>query len=318
MINFIIRRLLQSVIVLLLVTIVIFFAMRLLPGDPIRMYITTSDAQTYTEEQIEKIRHDLGLDRPLVVQYVDWLGGVFQGDLGYSILQREPVTKEIFRRIPITFHLGIVAFLLGIIIGIPMGVITAIRRGKITDTIVTVFAYIGIAIPVFWLGLIGIYFFGLYLKWLPVMGYVSPFDDFWLSTKSIIMPVICLCFFNVAATARQTRSSMLEVMRQDYIRTAWSKGLTEKTIVLRHALKNGLIPIITLTGMGIPMIIGGSVLVEQVFNIPGIGMLVTNAVFNQDYPYVQGIIFIIAIVVLLSNLLVELCYAWIDPRIRYD
>ena len=318
MINFIISRIIQSIFVLILIMIVVFIAVRMLPGDPIRMYIASNTQQTYTEEQIQYIRHQVGLDKPLYIQFVDWVKGIFQGDLGKSILRKEPVTKEIFRRLPITAHVGGLAFVFGIMIGIPLGIVTAVRRGKWIDTLLTLFAYIGITIPVFWLGLLLMYFFGVYLKWLPVMGYTSPFDNFWLSTRQLVMPVICLSFFSIAATARQTRSSMLEVMHQDYIRTAWSKGLQERAVIFKHALKNSLIPIVTLVGMGIPMIIGGSVLVETVFNLPGIGVLMTNAVFNEDYPYVQGVVLIISAVVLISNFAVELTYGWLDPRIRYD
>jgi peptide/nickel transport system permease protein len=318
MINFIINRIVQSIFVLILIMSVVFIAVRMLPGDPIRMYIASNAQQTYTEEQIQHLRHEVGLDKPLYTQYFDWVKGIFKGDLGKSILRKEPVTKEIFRRLPITAHVGGVAFIVGIAIGLPLGFITAVRRGKWIDTLLTLFAYIGITMPVFWLGLLLMYFFGIYLKWLPVMGYTSPFTDFWLGTRQLVMPVICLSFFSIAATARQTRSSLLEVMRQDYIRTAWAKGLRERVIIWKHALKNSLIPIVTLVGMGVPMIIGGSVLVEQVFNLPGIGVLLTNAVFNEDYPYVQGIVLIISGVVLITNFLVELTYGWLDPRIRYD
>lgn len=318
MINFIINRIIQSLIVLILITVVVFIAVHLLPGDPIRMYITANTERQYSEEQIEYIRHQVGLDKPLIVQYANWINGLLRGDLGKSILRNEPVSKEIFRRLPVTAHVGGLAFVFGVMVGVPLGIITAVRRGKWIDTLLTLFAYIGITIPVFWLGLLLMYFFGVYLKWLPVMGYTPPFDDFWLSTRQLVMPVICLSFFSIAATARQTRSSMLEVMHQDYIRTAWSKGLREHSVILRHALKNSLIPIITLVGMGIPMIIGGSVLVETVFNLPGIGVLLTNAVFNEDYPYVQGIVLLISAVVLITNFLVELTYGWLDPRIRYN
>jgi peptide/nickel transport system permease protein len=292
--------------------------MRMLPGDPVRMYITSTAQQQYSEEEIQTIRHQFGLDKPLVVQYFDWIKGVVHGDLGTSILQRRPVSKEIFRRLPITAHVGGLAFVLGIIVGVPIGIVTAVRRGKWADNLLTLFAYIGITIPIFWLGLLLMYFFGLYLEWLPVMGYTSPFDDFWLSTRQLIMPVICLATFPVASTARQTRSSLLEVMQQDYIRTAWSKGLRERMVIYKHALKNGLIPVVTLIGLGVPMIIGGAVLVETVFNIPGMGVLAVNSVFNEDYPYVQGIALIVSIAVLLSNLLVDLAYGWLDPRVRYD
>jgi peptide/nickel transport system permease protein len=316
--TFIIRRLIQSLIVLVLVSIIVFLALRLLPGDPIRLIVTSSEAQSYTEEQIAQLRHQFGLDRPLPVQYVSWVGGLFRGDMGVSIFTRTPVKDEIFRRLPITFHLGVITFIIGLIIGIPVGIISAIRRGKWLDQFVITMSNLGITIPTFWLGLLLMYFFGLYLKWLPIMGYTSPFEDWWLSTRQLIMPVFCLCVFPIASMARQTRSSMLEVMRQDYIRTAWAKGLKERVIIIRHALKNGLIPIITVAGMGIPMIVGGTVVIETVFNIPGMGRLAVASVQNQDYPYVQGIILIISTAVVMANLIVDVTYGWADPRIRFN
>jgi len=318
MISYLVRRFIQSAVVLILVSILVFMAMRLLPGDPIRMIITASNTESFSEEQIALVRHENGLDRPLAIQYFSWIGGLLHGDMGKSILQKIPVSDEILRRIPITFHLGILAFIIGLVIGIPAGVISAVRRGTWLDTLVTTLSNLGITVPSFWLGVLLMYFFGLYLHWLPVMGYTSPFTDFWLNTRQLVMPVFCLALFPIASTARQTRSSMLEVMRQDYIRTAWSKGLKEQEVILRHALKNGLIPIVTLTGMGVPMIVGGAVLIETVFNIPGMGRLAVTSVLNQDYPYVQGIILIVSAAVLLVNLLVELTYGWLDPRIRYD
>jgi peptide/nickel transport system permease protein len=316
--TFIIRRLIQSLVVLVLVSIIVFLALRILPGDPIRLIVTSSEAQSYTEEQIAQLRHQFGLDRPLPVQYVSWVGGLFRGDMGVSIFTRTPVKDEIFRRLPITFHLGVVTFFIGLIIGIPVGIISAIRRGKWLDQFVISMSNLGITIPTFWLGLLLMYFFGLYLKWLPIMGYTAPFEDWWLSTRQLVMPVFCLCVFPVASMARQTRSSMLEVMRQDYIRTAWAKGLRERIVIIRHALKNGLIPIITVAGMGIPMIVGGTVVIETVFNIPGMGRLAVASVQNQDYPYVQGIILIISAAVVLTNLLVDITYGWADPRIRFN
>ncbi len=318
MTTYIIRRLIMLVIVLLIVSILVFLAMRLLPGDPIRMLVTQSESQEFTEEQIAKLKHEFGLDKPLPVQYINWIGGIFHGDLGTSILHRAPVANEIIRRLPITLHLGLTAFVIGILIGIPFGVICAIRRGKFIDTFVTTMSNLGITVPVFWLGVLLIYAFGLYLRWLPVMGYTSPFDNLGMSAKQLIMPVACMCLFPIASMTRQTRSSMLEVMRQDYIRTAWSKGLKERIIIIRHALKNGLIPVITLSGMGLSMIIGGTVIIETVFNIPGMGRLAVTSVLNQDYPYVQGIILIVSTFVMLINLLVDLTYGWLDPRIRYS
>ena len=318
MISYLVRRFIQSLVVLVIVSILVFVAMRLLPGDPIRMIITASNTESFTEEQITQVRHEHGLDRPMFIQYFDWVGGFLRGDMGKSILQKVPVSDEVVRRIPITFHLGILAFIIGLLIGIPVGIIGAVRRATWLDTLVTTLSNLGITVPIFWLGILLMYLFGLYLNWLPVMGYTSPFTDFWLSTKQLIMPVFCLAVFPIASTARQTRSSMLEVMHQDYIRTAWAKGVKEQAVIMRHALKNGLIPIVTLAGMGVPMIVGGTVLIETVFNIPGMGRLAVTSVLNQDYPYVQGIILIVSAAVLVVNLMVELVYGWLDPRIRYD
>ena len=315
---FIIRRLIQAVVVLFLVSIIVFFAMRLLPGDPILMLVTSTEQAEYNEEQIRNLRHEFGLDRPIIIQYTDWISGVFRGDFGTSILNRQPVIKELRRRLPITLYLGGLSFIIGHLIGIPAGIISAVRRGKWIDAAVTSLANIGITIPNFWLGIILMYTFSLYLGWLPVMGYTSPFENFWLSTRQLILPVICLAIFPIAGSARQTRSSMLEVMGQDYIRTAASKGLTEHAIIFRHALKNGLIPILTLAGMGVPIILGGSVFIETIFVIPGLGRLLVGSVINQDYPYVQGVILIIAMTVVLINLLVDIAYGWLDPRIRYE
>ncbi len=315
--SYIIRRVLLSLIVVLLVTLIVFFGMRLLPGDPIYMLLNPSEVQTMTPEQLAVIRHDAGIDRPLAIQYVDWLGGVFHGDLGQSILTKTSAGQEISRRIPVTAYLGFLAFVLGIIIGVTLGVISAVKRATWLDTVVTVFANIGITVPIFWLGIMLILLFGVQLKWLPTMGYTSPVDNFALSTKQVIMPVLCLAIFPIASNARQARSSLLEILHQDYIRTAWSKGLAERAVIIRHALRNGLIPIVTLAGMGIPHIIGGSVLVEQVFNIPGMGRMAVNAVFQRDYTYVQAVTLVIAVAVVLSNLLVDLSYGWLDPRIRY-
>jgi peptide/nickel transport system permease protein len=318
MTTYIIRRLIMAVIVLLLVVTFVFFAMRLLPGDPIRMLVTQSQQTQFTEEQIEALRVKNGLDKPLTVQYFEWLGSVVRGDLGRSILSHAPVIDQINHRVPVTLYLGVLSFIISIIIGVPAGIISAVRRGSWIDTVVTTLANLGITVPQFWLGVILMYVFGLYLGWLPVMGYTSPFKDFWMSTRQVIMPVFCLAIFPIAGNARQTRSAMLEVMHQDYIRTAWSKGLRERIIIVKHALKNGMIPVVTLIGAGVGQILGGAVLIEQVFAIPGMGRLALSSVINQDYPYVQAVILIIAATTLLANLAVDLAYGWLDPRIRYE
>jgi peptide/nickel transport system permease protein len=315
--TYIIRRLIQVVIILLLVTIIVFLTMHLLPGDPIMLYATQQQTEGLTQQQLDIIRHEFGLDKPLPEQYISWIANVFKGDLGISLVNKNNVAGEVGRRLPITIHIGLLAFVIGIVIGLPVGIISAVRRGTLIDTTVTVLANIGITIPTFWLGIMLVYLFALYLGWLPSYGYTSPFEDFWKSTRQIIMPVFCLAIFPIASTARQTRSSMLEVMQQDYIRTAWSKGLEEKFVILKHALKNSLIPVITLTGMGISGIFGGSVLIENVFSIPGMGRLAVFSIFNQDYPFVQAITLIMAVIIVFSNLLVDISYGWLDPRIRY-
>lgn len=314
---YIFRRVILAVIIIILATILVFFGMRLLPGDPILMLVTANQQQEFNEEQLQFLREQHGLDKPMVVQYVNWMGDILRGDLGVSIFSQMPVADEIFRRLPISVHVGGLAFIIGHILGIPIGVVCALRRGKWIDTVLTTLANLGITVPNFWLGIILTYIFGMQLQWLPIMGYTSPLDDFWLSTKQLIMPVICLVIFPLAGVTRQARSSMLEVISQDYIRTAWSKGLRERTIVIKHALKNGMIPIVTLAGMGIAGIIGGGVIIETVFNIPGLGRLAVTSVISQDYPYVQAITLFVAVAVVSANLIVDITYGWLDPRIRY-
>jgi peptide/nickel transport system permease protein len=302
---------------MVIVSVIVFILVRLLPGDPIRMYLTQQDLEEITEEQVAVIRHDLGLDRPLFVQYFDWLGNALTGDLGNSIIHRGKVMDDVRRRLPITMHLGILAFIISIIVGIPMGVIAAVRRGTWLDNVLTSLGNLGITMPVFWLGILLIYLFGYKLDLLPFYGYTSPAEDFWLNTQQIIMPVFCLAVPPIASAVRLTRSSMLEVMRQDYVRTAWAKGLKERSVIMRHSLKNGLIPVVTLKGMSLAAIVGGSVLIETVFSIPGMGRLAVEGLFSRDYIVVQGVILIVGMVVLTANLLIDLSYGWLDPRIRY-
>ncbi len=317
MATYISRRLIQAVIVLIIVSLLVFVVIRLLPGDPILIYLSQEEMETLTQEEVDRTRHEFGLDRPLMVQYLDWVADLFRGNFGTSLFYRENVGTLIAERLPITLHLGLIAFVLSGLLGITAGMLAALRRGRWIDTLMTVLANLGITVPVFWLGILLIYLFGLKLRLLPIFGYTSPFEDFWLSTKQLIMPVCCLCIFSLASLARQTRSSMLEVIHQDYIRTAWSKGLRERTIVIRHVMKNGLIPVITLMGMGLRFILGGSVLIETVFNIPGMGRLSVEAVFSQDYAIIQAVIFLTALIVVLANLLVDISYGWLDPRVRY-
>jgi peptide/nickel transport system permease protein len=318
MVTYTIRRLFQAVVIILLVTMIVFSVIRYLPGDPVLAYISRDAYTSSSPAEIAKLRHDFGLDQPIHVQYVHWLGDVFRGDLGMSIMFRSSVNDEIAKALPKTLYMGAFAFAFSILLGIPLGIIAAIRRGKWPDTLSTILANIGITAPVFWIGIILILVFGLYLKWLPTFGFVSPFDDLWGSIRSIIMPVICITMYPLAAIARQTRSSMLEVIRQDYIRTAWSRGFNERQVILEHALKNSIIPIMTLIGLNMRVIFGGQVLVETVFNISGMGRLSVDAIFNQDYAVLQGVILVVSSVIVLSSLLVDLSYGWIDPKIHYE
>lgn len=312
MLLFILRRLAQTCIVLVILSMIVFSFIHLMPGDPVVLML----GNEASPEQMDLLRKELGLDKPLVIQYSHWLFNLLKGDLGKSIIYREDVAELIANRLPVTFHVGIVALFISIAIGIPLGVIAAVKRGSFIDSIITVTANFGLAVPTFWLGILGIYFFSLKLGLLPVQGYTSPFDDFWLSTKQIIMPSVFLATTALASFARQTRSAMLEVIRQDYVRTARSKGLKESVVITKHAFKNAIIPIITLIGLQIRNLVGGSVLIETVFNIPGMGSLLVKSVFDQDIVVVQSSIIIIAIVVAIANLTVDILYGYFDPRIR--
>jgi len=287
--------------------------MHLIPGDPV-VAMLGLDA---TPEAVAQLRHELVLDKPLVAQYSGWIWGVLHGDLGKSLNYGEDVTKLIGQRLPITAYLAFLAMIVSTVVGIWAGIIGAIRRGSFLDSMISLFANMGIAMPTFWLGILGIYILGLKLDLLPVQGFTWPTVDFWKSIGQTVMPVFVLAVPGVAVLARQTRSSMLETIHQDYIRTAISKGLQERIVVYKHALKNALIPVVTLLGMQVRLLVGGAVLTETVFNIAGMGRLLVRASFDKDFLIVQGCTLFIGIAVCLSNLLVDLSYGWIDPRIRY-
>jgi len=318
MTSFIIRRLILALFVLFAVTLLIFFAMRLLPGDPLILYFAQSSVLAdLTPEKLAELHHEYGLDRPMMVQYFSWLGGVLHGDFGTSLFYHMNVLELLKLRYPVTLYLGLISFVISAFIGMLAGLLAAVRRGRWLDSVITPLTYIGITIPIFWLGILMIYVFGIRLNWLPII-YSSPPEDFWMGVKQVIMPVICLSVPAIAGVARQMRSSMLEVIRQDYIRTAWSKGLKERGIIVKHALKNSLIPVITVLGLEFSIIIGGSVIVETVFAIPGIGFLMVTSIFNQDYAVVQTCTLIFAVMIVLANLVVDISYGWADPRIKYS
>jgi peptide/nickel transport system permease protein len=316
--TFIIKRFLMGIVVLLLLSFIVFMVMRLLPGDPLLFFVSQGEVSSLNPAKLNELRAEYGLDKPLMVQYFTWIANVLHGEMGKSIFYQEKVSTLIFERMPVTIYVGILSVGLGACFGVIFGVICSLRRGKIIDSLLTFIANIGITAPGFWIGILMIYLFGLQLQWLPTQGYTSPFSDFGKSTMQLIMPVFCLSFFSLSSITRQTRSSMLEVVRQDYVRTAWAKGLSERSIVVRHMIKNGLIPVITMIGMQVRVVFGGSVLIETVFNIPGFGRLLVSSVIAHDYMVVQAGVFLIAAVVIVANFLVDISYGLLDPRIRYN
>ncbi len=311
---FILRRLMETAVSVIIVSLIAFSLVQLVPGDPVLSLVGT---ETH-EAEIQRLRKEMGFDKPLLLQYAHWVSRVMQGDFGMSLRYKERVNRLIAQSAPISLFLGAVSFMIGMMIGIPAGIVTAVRRGKLLDSVITACSNIGIAIPVFWLGVLLIYIFGVHLGWLPVSGYTSPFENLSLSLRKILMPVVCLSLFQIAILARQTRSSMLEVIQQDYIRTAWSKGLSERMIIIRHALKNAFIPVITVGGVLVAQLVGGAVLTETIFNIPGMGRLIVTGVLQNDYVVVQGCTLVVALVVAFINLIVDISYAWLDPRIRLN
>lgn len=316
MLNYILKRLAQGILVLLILSILVFFAVRYLPGDPMLLYASGGSLADLTPEAIEEARHEWGLDIPIWQQYLRWIAGIFHGDLGQSIFFREPVTALIGERLPTTLYMGVTAFILSTILGVLAGIISALRQNRWQDYTVTILANIGICLPAFWVAILLMYLFGYKLGWLPLSGFVSPIENFGDSIRHMLMPLMVLMIFDIAGDARQTRSSVLEVMHQDYIRTAWSKGLREKRIVWKHILKNALIPVISFKGMGFAYIVGGSVFVEEVFAINGIGRLATQAVKQQDYAVIQAVVLLTGVAVVAANLLVDILYGVLDPRIR--
>jgi peptide/nickel transport system permease protein len=271
-----------------------------------------------TEEALDKLRVEYGLDKPVPIQYLNWIGGVLTGDLGKSIMYREDVGQLLRDRFPVTLWLGLISIVISTVFGIFFGMLAAVRRGTWIDSVVTFLSYIGLTIPVFLLGLLLIYTFGLKLQWLPIAGYTSPLSNFPVSVQQSIMPVICLAVVPLAVTARQMRSSVLEVNNMDYVRTAWSKGLKERVVVSRHILKNSMLPVVTMLGISIGLVFGGSVIIENMFAIPGVGRLLVGAVFAQDYVVIQGATLVIALIIIIVNLIVDISYGWLDPRIRYE
>jgi peptide/nickel transport system permease protein len=327
---YIIRRVLLIIPTFFLVTMLVFALMRFIPGDVIdQMMSQMGQTQGGSDEGVDReaLARRLGLDEPLMTQYARWMGlmpnregkfsGVLQGDFGRSLWgNRRPVMEELVARIPVTLELGILAILVGTLIALPIGIFSAIRQDTVGDYTGRSFAIICIAVPGFWIGTMVMVLPAVWWRWTPSMEYIPLVKDPLGNLQMFIIPAAILGMVLSGTTMRMTRTMMLEVLRQDYIRTAWSKGLRERVVVVRHALKNAFIPVITILGLQIPLLVGGAVITEQIFNLPGVGRLLLNALSNRDYVMVSGVNVFVATVVLLSNLMIDVTYAFLDPRIR--
>ena len=310
---YLIRRVLAVIPVMAVVAIIVFLLLRLTPGDPAAVI-----AGDYASpEDIVRIRTALGLDEPLYVQLGIWGWSLLRGDLGVSIFSELPVTRLIGQRLEPTLALSLATMVFAIVLAVPMGVLAAWKVRTWIDRVVMLIAVLGFSLPVFWLGFLLIYGFSVRLEWLPVQGYVSFSEGFWPFLQHLILPTVTLGLVYMALIARITRAAMLEVLQEDYIRTARAKGLQPTSVLFRHALKNAAVPIVTIIGVGVALLIGGVVVTESVFAIPGLGRLTVDAILRRDYPVIQGVILVFSFAYVLVNLLVDLSYTFLDPRIRY-
>lgn len=315
MLFFILKRMAMGVGLVLLVLTLIFSALQLVPGDPAVLLLSTGDGGAPSPEAVEKLREQLGLNQPLLTQYFSFLSGVFTGDLGESFRTSQPVLEAIGARLPRTLMLVVFATVLSIVIGVAMGAIAA-RRGGWVDTLVTALSSIGVALPVFVFGAVLILLFSITLKWFPAGGYVDPSKDLLGSLASLTLPAISLAVGFAAQIARMTRSAVLEVQTQDWVRTAKSIGLAPLTVFRRHVLRNSLTPVVTVVGIGFGTLLGSTVLVERVFNYPGLSSLLVDGVTTRDYPVVQGVVIVIALLFIAINIVVDIVYGILDPRVR--
>jgi peptide/nickel transport system permease protein len=315
--TYIAKRLLLIIPTLLGAATLVFLIMRVIPGDVALLILGGDDGGQIDAAQLAAVRQQLGLDKPLIVQFGAWLWGVVQFDFGKSLWTGQPVVEELLIRLPLSLELALLATLVSVIISIPLGMLAAVRQDTWVDYVVRVISIGGLAIPGFWVGILCILFLVIFFGWGPPLEFSPPWVDPWMNFQMMIWPVVTVGYRYAAVTTRMTRSTMLEVLREDYIRTAWAKGLQERAVVVRHALKNSMLPVITLVGTEFAFLIGGLVVTETVFTLNGVGRFVVDAVAHRDYPVVQALIFLTAFSFVLVNLLVDLTYAWFDPRIRY-
>jgi peptide/nickel transport system permease protein len=314
---YLLRRFVGMATVLLIVSMAVFGLMNFVPGDPI--VARYGEDTTLTKEQEDALRRQYGLDKPLPIQYAAWLRGVVTLDFGRSITQRRPVSEMIAERLPVTLQVQGFAFVIILALALPAGIIAAVFRNSLLDRVVSVAALAGVAMPGFWLGILLIMLFAVKLGWLPVSGYVSLASDPVEALRFLILPALTAALGGTAAVVmRQTRSSLLEVLDQDYVRTARSKGLPERRVIFAHALRNAMLPVATVLGLAIGQLLAGSVIIERIFTIPGMGRLAVDAIFQRDFPVIQAVVLLLAGMVVLANLVTDLAYAVLDPRIRYS
>lgn len=312
---YILRRLLALIPTLFFASVIVFTTVRLIPGDVIDLMLSQNDISASQMDR-DSLMAVLGLDKPMWSQYLVWVGNLFQGDMGNSLWQSTPVTERLAERLPVTFELGLLAILIGLTIALPIGVYSAIRQDTAGDYIARSFSILLLAIPSFWLGTMVVVIPSIYFGWSPEVSYISFAEDPIGNLKQMLVPAAVLGAALSAVTMRMTRTMMLEVLRQDYIRTAMAKGLPERLVVFRHALRNALIPVVTLVGLQAPLVIGGAVIMEQIFGIPGMGTLLLDAVNQRDYPIITGVFLVVGLAVMVINLLVDLSYGLLDPRVR--
>ena len=297
----------------------LFVLMRLIPGDPALLTLIgdTGEGQ-FTQQQLDDLRVLLGTNRPIYVQYVDWVFDAFRFEFGISTFHRTPISEDLIRKLPVSLELAVLAQFLAVMVAVPLGAFSALNHRKWGDYVARALTFFGVALPIFWTGILLIYFMVLAFDWLPPLGYEALWEDPVMNLQQLILPAIALAFYNMAYLARVTRSSLLEVIRSDYIRTARAKGLHEAVVIGRHALKNALLPVVTVAGWQFGFLVGGVVVIETIFLVPGMGGLLVNSISRRDYPTIQAIVMLIALMVLSLNLLVDLIYGWLDPRIRYQ
>ena len=315
MYKYILRRLLLAIPVLILSSLIVFGLMRVMPGDA--LIALMGESGNVGEKELAKLRMDLGLDKPYHEQYLHWAWQMVSFNPGHSIFTNEPIPVALKKAIPVTLELAVLAMVLGLLIAIPIGVLSATRQDHTSDYVGRVVAVSGLSMPDFWLGTLVITFAAIWFHWIPPIGYVSLWEDPWRNLQQFLLPAAVLGFRLSAATMRMTRSTVLEVLKEDYVRTAWAKGLAGRIVVYKHALKNALIPVVTIVGGQLGVLLAGTFVVEVIFALPGMGRLTVEAILYRDYPVVQTNLMLVAGTLVTLNLLVDLTYAWLDPRIRY-